>query len=419
MRPELSAFGRRWSAFRVLGAIGLLVSLVAGFLLGSRFGLSLMVLAQMSVLAVATFFTLHELMWRRTGRLVYYQHQNSILAVITVFLLLAGQPVIANLDVAVTCIGIFLMVGRVGCFMVGCCHGMPSVHGVAYGAQHVRRGFAPHFEGVRLFPIQLLEFFLVLIAVAICAMLIAPGSTPGRALSAYVVLYGFGRFLLEFLRGDLHRSYRAGFSQGQWTSVGLMSGVVIAEYAGVLPFALWQIVLLAVVLLFMLVIIITHAIRKTDAHLLSHARHINEIAILIADLRQRCDAPGTDTYVGSTSLGINLSMHNTKADKDSERVFTVSRAGAVLSREDAGTIAKWLACLSGFRGKPSLRFRENGIVHVFLTQQTASNDEELESDGFNFARISILPTKEPASDKSSEDLAIGKNAVRSKSQSSG
>lgn len=98
--------------------------------------------------------------------------------------------------------------GRVGCFLAGCCYGIPCAWGVL------------HPDGVSRFPVQLLEaFLLVLIALALLK-----NAKSGRmsTLRLYVLLYAPVRFFLEFLRGDEIRGVFL-LSTSQWISLFLIA----------------------------------------------------------------------------------------------------------------------------------------------------------------------------------------------------
>lgn len=104
--------------------------------------------------------------------------------------------------------------GRIGCFLAGCCYGIECPFGFSYPPG----GSAPAY--VSLFPVQLLEsVLLLLICVCLCLYTKKGGK---RVLSMYVYFYAPIRFLLEYLRGDIHRGIFLFFSTAQWTSIILL-----------------------------------------------------------------------------------------------------------------------------------------------------------------------------------------------------
>ena len=95
-----------------------------------------------------------------------------------------------------------LSFGRIGCFCAGCCYGRET--DAWYGITFTHSDFAPN--GVSLIPTQLISSagdFLI------CGVLLWYASKkpePGRVAAGYLVLYGVGRFLIEFLRNDYRGS---------------------------------------------------------------------------------------------------------------------------------------------------------------------------------------------------------------------
>lgn len=158
VRPELPVLGRMRSAFQVLGFSGL-VAAAAAATAGARLaGLELVDAALATLVGAATFLGLAVFgKWRR-GRveLIFYRHAIAIGAATAALAMARGRPLAAHLDVAAIAVAAFLAFGRVGCLMVGCCHGAPAGLGVRYGVAHGRAGFPPALVGVRVFPTQLL-----------------------------------------------------------------------------------------------------------------------------------------------------------------------------------------------------------------------------------------------------------------------
>ncbi len=116
--------------------------------------------------------------------------------------------------------------GRLGCFFAGCCYGRET--DAWYGITFRNSKFAPN--GVTLVPTQLISSagdFLI------CGLLLFYASKrprDGRVASAYLMLYGVGRFVVEFWRND----YRG--SIGWMSTSQLISVVVVA--AGLLLYVL-------------------------------------------------------------------------------------------------------------------------------------------------------------------------------------
>src|SRR5712692_6791297 len=136
--PEIRFAGRAFSAFQVCGYTGLLLGFVQSMILIRRLGLSQLVLLGITVVVILTFYALVMATKILTGeeQIIYYHHEIAVMAMIALFLRLTHQPVLHYLDVAILGIGLSLACGRVGCLMVGCCHGRPDSRGVRYGLDH-------------------------------------------------------------------------------------------------------------------------------------------------------------------------------------------------------------------------------------------------------------------------------------------
>lgn len=105
-------------------------------------------------------------------------------------------------------------IGRVGCFLGGCCYGMEYT---GFGAVYY-----PFEPKIGHFPVQLLEAFCNCL---LCLFLLWRGNKPfGRYRLAltYLFTYAVERFMLEFLRGDAIRGIALGLSISQWLSLGIL-----------------------------------------------------------------------------------------------------------------------------------------------------------------------------------------------------
>jgi prolipoprotein diacylglyceryltransferase len=218
-RPRLLHVGREVPAFRTCGVVGFYVSLVVLFGSGLLSGRSLLVLAILALVSGLSFFVYTYLRMWITGheQLVLLEHVWFALACNAATLALMGAPVLTYLDVVAVALCPFLAGGRVGCTLVGCCHGIPSSVGIVYGSDCVRDGFPAHLAGVRLFPVAAIEAIGLLIigAVGLATLPFAPG---GRVLGWYLISYSVMRFGLEGARGDL-RPHFLGLSQARWMAI--------------------------------------------------------------------------------------------------------------------------------------------------------------------------------------------------------
>lgn len=111
--------------------------------------------------------------------------------------------------------------GRVGCAVVGCCYGRETR--MCIGISYADSMYAPN--GVRLFPVQILEALadLLIFGVLVFLLLKAADSYAASGIfGMYLVMYASIRFLLEFMRGDSVRGHLGWFSTSQWISIVIL-----------------------------------------------------------------------------------------------------------------------------------------------------------------------------------------------------
>lgn len=120
------------------------------------------------------------------------------------------------------CIPLFHTFGRVGCFLSGCCWGIPVPWGIAF----THSLGAPNHQP--LLPVQLFEAagnLLLFVGLAVASRRLADANK-WKVLPAYVVCYGVMRFVLEFYRGDAGRGVWL-LSTSQWIALVLVAGTVL------------------------------------------------------------------------------------------------------------------------------------------------------------------------------------------------
>ena len=106
--------------------------------------------------------------------------------------------------------------GRVGCFMAGCCHGRPTASrfSVTFTDPNC---LAP--TGVPLVPTQLISAGFDLAVAAFLFAMQRKVKYRGTISGMYLMLYGVGRFIIEFYRGDLDRGNVGALSTSQFISI--------------------------------------------------------------------------------------------------------------------------------------------------------------------------------------------------------
>ena len=133
-------------------------------------------------------------------------------------------PTIDYFDTAASVVPLGHAFGRIGCFFAGCCYGMPysGRFSVTYTTT---AGMTP--LNISLFPIQLVESFLLLITFCILyAVILKYPNKRGLPTILYISIYSVIRFILEFFRGDKERGGIGFLSTSQIVSLLLITGCV-------------------------------------------------------------------------------------------------------------------------------------------------------------------------------------------------
>ena len=95
--------------------------------------------------------------------------------------------------------------GRLGCFMAGCCYGKPTDTALGYTFTHEACYAEP--LGTPLHPTQLYEAGFIILVMIILLSLRDHRKFMGQLFLLYLMLYAFGRFVIEYFRGDLKRGF--------------------------------------------------------------------------------------------------------------------------------------------------------------------------------------------------------------------
>ncbi len=368
-RTKILFLRRDWPAFQICGYAGVLVAIALVTTLVGKAGLSYWVMDAITVSAVATFLALVFATKMITGeeRIIYYHHEMAVMLVAGGVAWLFQRPALPYLDVTILGIGAFLACGRIGCLMVGCCHGRPFAWGICYREEHAREGFAPYLVSVRLFPIQAVESLWVALAVITGVIFVFQGRPPGTVLAWYTVTYGAGRFCLEFARGGSDRPYTLGFSQAQWLSLWLMLVLIAAEIQGLIAFTAWHAAVVACVILIGFSVAVHRKLDRAQKFELLHPDHVREIA---KALRTAAGRPGDKgVAVASTSIGLGISTGEIVTREMTICQYSFSRRGGRMDREIANTLARLVMQLRHTIGSPELLPGKQGVFHLLVREE--------------------------------------------------
>ncbi|MFN3840313.1 MAG: prolipoprotein diacylglyceryl transferase [Cyclobacteriaceae bacterium] len=114
-------------------------------------------------------------------------------------------PVYQMLDIMAVVTCLVHMFGRIGCFMAGCCYGLPTSS--SFSVTFTNPACQAKPLNTPLYPTQLMEAGFILFVIIILLWLRAKKQFHGQLFLLYLMLYATGRFVLEYFRGDSSRGY--------------------------------------------------------------------------------------------------------------------------------------------------------------------------------------------------------------------
>jgi len=126
-----------------------------------------------------------------------------------------GMPVLRTCDVFAPGLALGHAFGRVGCFAAGCCYGREThLPWAVTFTNPLANSISDTPLHVPLHPTQLYEMVLELCNCLFLVWLIRRKKFEGEIIGTYMIIYGIGRFFIEFFRGD----------EGRGSFIGWMSG---------------------------------------------------------------------------------------------------------------------------------------------------------------------------------------------------
>jgi hypothetical protein len=270
-------FHRRGTIFRACGFLGLVCAVVVTATLAIHLSLSLWLVFSIFLSALSLFFgyLLFSRFTRRAPQLVLYRYFIASIGVSLILSWLSGQPILPHLDVTVVGFGAFVACGRVGCFVVGCCHGGPSRLGICYREENITAAFPPQLLGVRLFPIQIVESLWLAFILSWGCYQIWTGYVPGEVVGWFIAAYCPARFLFELARWRTAHSLYRGLSEAQWTSIGLVASLVLLERFTVLPPSSWHWLVAIFLALVAIIVIVATEVKRFRGQVNNRAHRID------------------------------------------------------------------------------------------------------------------------------------------------
>ena len=122
---------------------------------------------------------------------------------------------LSYMDMMAPAVAINQGLGRVGCFMAGCCYGRPTES--RFSVIFPEGCLAP--AGVRLIPTQLISAVFDLAMAVFLILITRKLKYRGMISGIYLMLYGIGRFIIEIFRADIDRGMVGALSTSQFISI--------------------------------------------------------------------------------------------------------------------------------------------------------------------------------------------------------
>ena len=140
------------------------------------------------------------------------------------------------LDLAAIYAPLLQSISRVGCFLAGCCYGIPT--GMAWGVVYTHPDVAVPMElkNIPIHPTQLYSALVLFIIFLLMHNLISKKFTkPGQLIAIYLMLSSIERFMIDFLRADqefFDHEYLEILAIHQWLALVIfISAFVLFKYA--------------------------------------------------------------------------------------------------------------------------------------------------------------------------------------------
>ena len=125
-----------------------------------------------------------------------------------------GWDFMKHLNILIPCVALAQGFGRIGCFFAGCCYGIESnVLGVSFPVNSL----CP--VGHPVIPTQLIMSAGDFIIFALLYHNVEKGKHPENTAAMYLILYSVGRFMIEFIRGDINRGFVGVLSTSQFIAI--------------------------------------------------------------------------------------------------------------------------------------------------------------------------------------------------------
>jgi phosphatidylglycerol:prolipoprotein diacylglycerol transferase len=142
------------------------------------------------------------------GGFVFYGGLLFALVFLGLYKLLKFPLTVQNLWAMLPALTLGHAIGRIGCFLAGCCYGSET-----------SAWWGIHLHGANRYPTQLIES----LGLFIISFYLFKSRASQKSFSVYFIGYGILRFGIELLRGDEIRGFWGSLTPSQWISLFLIS----------------------------------------------------------------------------------------------------------------------------------------------------------------------------------------------------
>lgn len=245
MHPFINIFGLKLPSYGMMMALAFVTAIVLCYIRIKKAGLDQDTFLNLAIIALITglvcayllyifvTYSLKEIIESITsgsfyvfknGGLVFYGGVIGGIVAAWIYLRIKKARFFDYAAVIVPSIPLAHAIGRVGCFLAGCCYGKVCETPISVIYKNPIGG-AP--TGVPVFPIQLIESACNIVVFVILMLYVGRKLKKGSVIFLYMILYGIERFVLEYYRYDEIRGIFLGLSTSQWISIVLfVIGVV-------------------------------------------------------------------------------------------------------------------------------------------------------------------------------------------------
>jgi len=218
-RFEILGHERVIAGYGIMITLALLVGVATAVVLARRRGLHPVDMLLVALMAIGAGLVGSYLLFMLTmareiignpamamqGGLVFYGGPLAAAPVAWIAAKRFGMAPLKVADIAAPALSLAHALGRLGCFLGGCCYGRPWEGPLSVKFQNFLAPAA--HPPIPRHPVQLYESAVLLVIALATLLLWRRSRRPGQIALLYVLLYGSWRFVAEMLRGDALRGF--------------------------------------------------------------------------------------------------------------------------------------------------------------------------------------------------------------------